>query len=66
MYFFQVLSNLTVLLLHFLNRFYNICFLICQNEEALKKSIDEYKNLLQRQERKYLALKKHAEDQLLK
>lgn len=66
MYFFQVLSNLTVLLLYFLNRFYNICFLICQNEEALKKSIDEYKNLLQRQERKYLALKKHAEDQLLK
>ncbi|KAH8871596.1 Transforming acidic coiled-coil-containing protein 1 [Schistosoma japonicum] len=37
-----------------------------QNEEALKKSIDEYKSLLQRQERKYLALKKHAEDQLLK
>lgn len=37
-----------------------------KNEEALKRSIEEYKNLLQRQERKYLALKKHAEDQLLK
>ncbi|CAH8857032.1 unnamed protein product [Trichobilharzia szidati] len=37
-----------------------------QNEEALKHSIEEYKNLLQRQERKYLALKKHAEEQLLK
>ncbi|CAH8517052.1 unnamed protein product [Schistosoma turkestanicum] len=37
-----------------------------QNEEALKKSIDEHKSLLQLQERKYLALKKHAEEQLLK
>ncbi|CAH8546703.1 unnamed protein product [Heterobilharzia americana] len=37
-----------------------------QNEDALKRSIEEYKSLLQRQERKYLALKKHAEDQLLK
>ncbi|KAG5452496.1 hypothetical protein CSKR_201700, partial [Clonorchis sinensis] len=37
-----------------------------QNEEALKRSIEEYKNLLQRQETKYLALKKHAEEKLLK
>ncbi|VDQ04759.1 unnamed protein product [Trichobilharzia regenti] len=37
-----------------------------QNEQALKHSIEEYKNLLQRQERKYVALKKHAEEQLLK
>ncbi|CAH8572236.1 unnamed protein product [Heterobilharzia americana] len=28
-----------------------------QNEDALKRSIEEYKSLLQRQERKYLALK---------
>ncbi|TPP57432.1 Transforming acidic coiled-coil-containing protein 2 [Fasciola gigantica] len=37
-----------------------------QNEEALKHSIEEYKSLLQRQENKYLALKKLAEDKLLK
>ncbi|KAF5406423.1 hypothetical protein PHET_00031 [Paragonimus heterotremus] len=37
-----------------------------QNEESLKRSIEEYKNLLQRQENKYLALKKHAEEKLLK
>ncbi|KAF8569997.1 hypothetical protein P879_00259 [Paragonimus westermani] len=36
------------------------------NEESLKRSIEEYKNLLQRQENKYLALKKHAEEKLLK
>ncbi|CAL8070216.1 unnamed protein product [Calicophoron daubneyi] len=37
-----------------------------QNEETLKKSIEEYKQLLQRQETKYLALKKLAEEKLLK
>ncbi|CAH8548179.1 unnamed protein product [Dicrocoelium dendriticum] len=37
-----------------------------QNEESLKRSIAEYKSLLQRQETKYMALKQHAEDKLLK
>lgn len=37
-----------------------------QNEESLKRSIAEYKSLLQRQESKYMALKQHAEDKLLK
>lgn len=37
-----------------------------QNEEALKRSIEEYKSLLQRQENKYLALKKLAEERLMK
>uniref|UniRef100_A0A5K3F1P5 TACC_C domain-containing protein n=1 Tax=Mesocestoides corti TaxID=53468 RepID=A0A5K3F1P5_MESCO len=36
------------------------------NEEALKKTAEEYQNQLKRQEQKYQALKLHAEQQLMK